>query len=209
MKGGGNMNVFDLFAKISLDTSEYKEKLSEVESKTSAIGSAVGTGLKATAAAVGATVIAAGGAIAKLTKSAVDNYAEYEQLAGGVSTLFGTNGKTLAEYAQSVGQTVDQAKGKYNELVQANDIVMKHAQDAWKTNQMSANEYLNTTMEFSASLIQSMGGDTKAAADKADLAISDMTDNVNKMGSTMRSVQDAYRGFSKQNYTIKSNSLVA
>ena len=203
------MNVFDLFAKISLDTSEYKEKLSEVESKTSAIGSAVGTGLKATAAAVGATVIAAGGAIAKLTKSAVDNYAEYEQLAGGVSTLFGTNGKTLAEYAQSVGQTVDQAKGKYNELVKANDIVMKHAQDAWKTNQMSANEYLNTTMEFSASLIQSMGGDTKAAADKADLAISDMTDNVNKMGSTMRSVQDAFRGFSKQNYTIKSNSLVA
>lgn len=199
------MNVFDLFAKISLDTSEYKEKLSEVESKTSAIGSAVGTGLKATAAAVGATVIAAGGAIAKLTKSAVDNYAEYEQLAGGVSTLFGTNGKTLAEYAQSVGQTVDQVKGKYNELVQANDIVMKHAQDAWKTNQMSANEYLNTTMEFSASLIQSMGGDTKAAADKADLAISDMTDNVNKMGSTMRSVQDAYRGFSKQNYTMLDN----
>lgn len=199
------MNVFDLFAKISLDTSEYKEKLSEVESKTSAIGSAVGTGLKATAAAVGATVIAAGGAIAKLTKSAVDNYAEYEQLAGGVSTLFGTNGKTLAEYAQSVGQTIDQAKGKYNELVQANDIVMKHAQDAWKTNQMSANEYLNTTMEFSASLIQSMGGDTKAAADKADLAISDMTDNVNKMGSTMRSVQDAYRGFSKQNYTMLDN----
>lgn len=199
------MNVFDLFAKISLDTSEYKEKLSEVESKTSAIGSAIGTGLKATAAAVGATVIAAGGAIAKLTKSAVDNYAEYEQLAGGVSTLFGTNGKTLAEYAQSVGQTVDQAKGKYNELVQANDIVMKHAQDAWKTNQMSANEYLNTTMEFSASLIQSMGGDTKAAADKADLAISDMTDNANKMGSTMRSVQDAYRGFSKQNYTMLDN----
>lgn len=199
------MNVFDLFAKISLDTSEYKDKLSEVESKTSAIGSAVGTGLKATAAAVGATVVAAGGAIAKLTKSAVDNYAEYEQLAGGVSTLFGTNGKTLAEYAQSVGQTVDQAKGKYNELVQANDIVMKHAQDAWKTNQMSANEYLNTTMEFSASLIQSMGGDTKAAADKADLAISDMTDNVNKMGSSMRSVQDAYRGFSKQNYTMLDN----
>lgn len=199
------MNVFDLFAKISLDTSEYKEKLSEVESKTSAIGSAVGTGLKVTAAAVGATVIAAGGAIAKLTKSAVDNYAEYEQLAGGVSTLFGTNGKTLAEYAQSAGQTVDQVKGKYNELVQANDIVMKHAQDAWKTNQMSANEYLNTTMEFSASLIQSMGGDTKAAADKADLAISDMTDNVNKMGSTMRSVQDAYRGFSKQNYTMLDN----
>lgn len=199
------MNVFDLFAKISLDTSEYKEKLSEVESKTSAIGSAVGTGLKATAAAVGTTVIAAGGAIAKLTKSAVDNYAEYEQLAGGVSTLFGTNGKTLAEYAQSVGQTVDQVKGKYNELVQANDIVMKHAQDAWKKNQMSANEYLNTTMEFSASLIQSMGGDTKGSAEKADMAISDMTDNANKMGSSIRSVQDAYRGFTKQNYTMLDN----
>lgn len=199
------MNVFDLFAKISLDTSEYKEKLSEVESKTSAIGSAVGTGLKATSAAVGATVIAAGGAIAKLTKSAVDNYAEYEQLAGGVSTLFGTNGKTLAEYAQSVGQTVDQVKGKYNELVQANDIVMKHAQDAWKKNQMSANEYLNTTMEFSASLIQSMGGDTKESAEKADMAISDMTDNANKMGSSIRSVQDAYRGFSRQNYTMLDN----
>lgn len=199
------MNVFDLFAKISLDTSEYKEKLSEVESKTSAIGSAVGTGLKATAAAVGTTVIAAGGAIAKLTKSAVDNYAEYEQLAGGVSTLFGTNGKTLAEYAQSVGQTVDQVKGKYNELVQANDIVMKHAQDAWKKNQMSANEYLNTTMEFSASLIQSMGGDTKESAEKADMAISDMTDNANKMGSSIRSVQDAYRGFAKQNYTMLDN----
>lgn len=199
------MNVFDLFARISLDTSEFKDKLGEAESKVSSVGSTIGSGLKATAAAVGATVVAAGGAIASLTKSAVDNYGEYEQLAGGVSTLFGTNGKTLAEYAQSVGQTVDQAKGKYNELVQANDTVMKHAQNAWKTNQMSANEYLNTTMELSASLIQSMGGDTKAAADKADLAISDMTDNVNKMGSSVRSVQDAYRGFSKQNYTMLDN----
>ncbi len=199
------MNVFDLFAKISLDTSEYENKLNSAESKSNSVGAAIGTGLKTAAVAVGTAAVTAGGAIANLTKSAVENYGEYEQLVGGVSTLFGTNGKTLEEYAKSVGQTVEQAKSKYNELTGAEDTVMAHAQEAWKTKQMSANDYLSTVTEFSASLIQSMSGDTTAAAEKADMAISDMADNANKMGSTTQSVQDAYRGFSKQNYTMLDN----
>ena len=161
------MNLFELFIKIGVDDQASK-KLSTLSSK-------LGSGLK-TAAKIGtAAVGAATAGIAALTKSAVENYAEYEQLVGGVETLF----------------------------KQSADTVMGYAENAYKTAGMSANEYMNTVTSFSASLLQSLEGDTAAAAEKANMAITDMSDNANKMGTSMEMIQNAYQGFSKQNYTIK------
>ena len=132
----------------------------------------------ATAAKVGAAAVgAAATAIGALTTAAVNNYAEYEQLVGGVETLF----KNSA------------------------DTVMGYAENAYKTAGLSANEYMETVTSFSASLLQSLGGDTKAAASAADMAITDMADNANKMGTSMEMIQNAYQGFAKQNYTMLDN----
>lgn len=132
----------------------------------------------ATAAKVGtAAITAASGAISWLTKNAVQNYAEYEQLVGGVETLF---------------------KGSA-------DIVQQYAANAYKTAGLSANEYMETVTSFSSSLLQSLGWDTAQAAVIADMAISDMSDNANKMGTDMASIQNAYQGFAKQNYTMLDN----
>ena len=138
-------------------------------------------GLKTAAAAAGKAMAAVGAAavtgVAALTKSAVQGYADYEQLVGGVETLFGENA----------------------------DAVVKHAQDAFQSAGLSANAYMETVTSFSASLIQSLDGDTAAAADVADRAIRDMSDNANKLGTDMSSIQNAYQGFAKQNYTMLDN----
>ena len=86
---------------------------------------------------------------------------------------------------------------------QSSDTVMGYAENAYKTAGLSANEYMNTVTSFSASLLQSLGGDTEAAANYADMAITDMADNANKLGTSMESIQNAYQGFSKQNFTIE------
>ena len=161
------MNLMDLFVKISVDDQASKQ----VET----IGSKLKGGL-ATAAKVGAAAVAgAGTAIVAVGKQAIEQYAEYEQLVGGVETLF----------------------------KQSSDIVMGYAENAYKTAGLSANEYMNTVTSFSASLLQSLGGDTEEAAKYADMAITDMSDNANKMGTSMEMIQNAYQGFAKQNYTIK------
>ncbi len=171
------MNVFELFAKISLDTSDYEKGLNESSRKTESFASKLKNGL-ATAAKVGAAALtAASTAVVALTKSAVDNYAEYEQLVGGVETLF----------------------------KKSQDKVMDYANNAFKTAGLSANEYMETVTSFSASLLQSLGGDTDKAADMADKAITDMSDNANKMGSDITLLQNAYRGFAKQNFTMLDN----
>ena len=89
--------------------------------------------------------------------------------------------------------------------MKAQDTVLKNADNAYKTAGLSANEYMETVTGFSAALIKSMGGDTEAAAKKADMAITDMADNANKMGSDISSIQTAYQGFAKQNYTMLDN----
>ena len=161
------MNLMDLFVKISVDD--------QASSQVETIGSKLKSGL-ATAAKVGAAAVAAAGtAIVAVGKQAIEQYAEYEQLVGGVETLF-------KQYA---------------------DPVMGYAENAYKTAGLSANEYMNTVTSFSASLLQSLGGDTEAAAKYADMAITDMSDNANKMGTSMEMIQNAYQGFAKQNYTIK------
>lgn len=149
-------------------------------------------------------VAAAGAAIGTITKFAVSSYSEYEQLVGGVETLFGAQGMTLKEYAENVGQTVEQAKGKYNQLIQAQTEVMKNAKVAYKTAGMSANGYMNTITSFAAALKQSTANETEAAK-VANMAVIDMADNANKMGTNMEDIQNAYQGFSKQNYTMLDN----
>lgn len=171
------MNVFDLYAKIALDRSDYEKGLEDASEKTSSFADKLKTGL-ATAAKVGAAAIgAASTGIAALTKYSIEGYAEYEQLVGGVETLF----------------------------KQSADVVQQYAANAYKTAGMSANEYMETVTSFSASLLQSLDGDTAAAAEKANLAITDMSDNANKMGTDMELIQNAYRGFAKSNYTMLDN----
>lgn len=169
--------MFDLYAKITLDTSGYENGLDNASGKASGFADKLKSGL-ATAAKVGAAALTAAAiGMAALTKASIDQYAEYEQLVGGVDTLFKT----------------------------ASDKVQEYAANAYKTAGMSANEYMDTVTSFSASLLQSLGGDTEKAAQKADQAITDMADNANKMGTGMEMIQNAYQGFAKQNYTMLDN----
>ena len=165
----------------------------------------IGSFAKKGMAVVAGAVTAASGAMVALGKSALDAYADYEQLTGGVSTLFGTQDRSLEEYAASVGKSVDEACAEYNKLEQAQSTVMENASEAFKTAGLSQNEYMETVTSFSAALIASLGGDTLKAAEVADRAIVDMADNANKMGSSMESIQNAYQGFAKQNYTMLDN----
>lgn len=163
------MNLLDLFVKISVQD-EASENVETLSGKFK-------NGLAAAAKVGAAAVSAAATGIAVLTKKALTNYAEYEQLVGGVDTLFKDSSAKVQEYAAN----------------------------AYKTAGLSANEYMDTVTGFSASLLQSLGGDTAAAADMADVAITDMSDNANKMGTDMASIQNAYQGFAKQNYTMLDN----
>lgn len=148
--------------KIKGDDSPFQKVLGK-------IGSAVNTAVKASAAA------SAG--VAALGTACINAYADYEQLAGGVETLFKDSAETIHSFADN----------------------------AYKTAGLSANEYMETVTSFSASLLQSLDGDTEKAAAAADLAITDMADNANKMGTAMESIQYAYQGFAKQNYTMLDN----
>lgn len=175
------MDIFDLFAKLTLDSSDYEKGLGQAQKDTGSFASKLKSGL-ATAAKVTATAMMAVGTAAtattvKLAKVAVSAYADYEQLVGGVETLF----------ADAAG------------------LVQSYAANAYKTAGLSANEYMETVTSFSASLLQSLGGDTERAANVADMAIQDMSDNANKMGTAMESIQTAYQGFAKQNYTMLDN----
>ena len=178
------MELFRLFGTIAINNSEANKALDDTTSKaksfgdklTSTFGKIGDTALKvAKVGAVAVTTVATG--LAAMTKSAVESYADYEQLVGGVETLFKESSKKVMEYADN----------------------------AYKTAGLSANEYMETVTSFSASLLQGLGGDTEKAANIADTAITDMSDNANKMGTSMSMIQDAYQGFAKQNYTMLDN----
>lgn len=169
------MNLLDLFVKISVDTSEVDKNLGDTKEKALSFGDVLKANIAGQAIVAGVKAVA--GAVKNIGEAAIQSYGEYEQLVGGVETLF----KSSA------------------------DTVMQYAANAYQTAGMSANEYMTTVTAFSASLLQSMGNDTDAAAEKANLAITDMSDNANKMGSSMESIQNAYSGFAKQNYTMLDN----
>lgn len=154
---------------------------------------------------VAAGAAAAGTAVVGLIYKSVEAYARYEQLVGGVETLYGAGGKTLDEYAKSVGKSTEAVKGEYDKLMSAQQTVLDNAANAYKNAGMSANEYMDTVTSFAASLTSSLGGDTQVAAEKANMAINDMADNANKMGTSMEMIQNAYQGFAKQNYTMLDN----
>lgn len=168
------MNDGDLIFNTRLDTAGLKSGLQ------GAGGEILKMSTQA-AAKIGEISLAAAGAataaIAALSKSAIECYGNYEQLIGGVETLF-----------------KDSA-----------DVIKGYSEEAFRTVGMSANEYMETVTGFAASLISSMGNDTEAAAEKANTALSDMSDNANKMGSDLESIKNAYSGFSKQNYTMLDN----
>lgn len=171
---------------------------------TAALGMA-----KTAAAGIGNAMVSAGkafaGGVVNMTTQAVSSYAEFEQLVGGVETLFGAGGQTLTQYANSVGKSVSEIGGEYYRLEAAQGKVMANAANAYRTAGLSANEYMETVTSFAASLVSSLDGDTFAAAQAADMAITDMADNANKMGTSMESIQNAYQGFAKQNYTMLDN----
>jgi len=152
----------------------------EIDGDTGPLAGALGkvqdVGKKAFGAITGA-VAGAAVAVGGLVTSAIQSYAEFEQLTGGVETLFKTS----------------------------SDVVIGYANNAYKTAGLSANQYMTTVTGFSASLLQSLGGDTEKAAQVADMAVTDMADNANKMGTSMEAIQYAYQGFAKQNYTMLDN----
>lgn len=179
------MNIFQLFGEIAIDNSKANEQIDKTtkgaKKLASTMKSAFATAGKAAVKAgkvIAAGVAAGTVAMGKLVKSALDGYAGYEQLEGGVKKLFGKD---------------------------AQKLVVEYAKNAYKTAGLSANEYMDTVTSFSASLISSLGNDTVAAAKYADIAITDMADNANTFGTSMEDIQNAYKGFSKQNYTMLDN----
>lgn len=166
-----------MYATISLDDSDYRKGIDNAAEKTNSFSSKLKSGLGGAAKVAAAGVAAVTTAVVGLAKKSVEAYADYEQLVGGVETLFKDNA----------------------------DAVIKYAENAYKTAGLSANQYMETVTSFSASLLQSLGGDTEAAASVADVAITDMADNANKMGTSMESIQNAYQGFAKANYTMLDN----
>lgn len=171
------MDVGNLVAKLTLDSAGFSKGIEEANGLASGLAGGIGKVLGGVTTAVTAAVAAAGAAVGSIVKQSVQSFAEYEQLVGGVETLF----------KDSAG------------------IVEDYAVEAYKNAGISANEYMNTVTSFSASLLQSLGGDTEDAAHMADMAIRDMSDNANKMGTDMSAIQTAYQGFAKQNYTMLDN----
>lgn len=156
-----------------LDTDGVNSGVNKLKGNFSKLGSIASTAIKGATVAIGAATAA----ITGLVTTSANAYAEYEQLVGGVDTLFKESSKDLQKYAD----------------------------EAYKNAGLSANEYMETATSFSASLLQSLGGDTKKAVEYANDAIIDMADNANKMGTDIKMIQNAYQGFAKGNFTMLDN----
>lgn len=182
-----------------------KDTLEDVFGKETA-GLGAKTGLSIGTQLVGTIkkVLAAAG-IGKIIKDSLDMGGALQQSIGGIETLFGAGGKSMEEYAQSVGKSVDAVKDEYASLMQSQQTVFDNAAQAYKTVGLSANDYMEQTTSFAASLLSSVSKDTNAAAQLANMAMVDMADNANKMGTDMQDIQNAYQGFAKQNYTMLDN----
>ena len=180
-KGGEyKLDVFKLFGTIAINNSGANKAIGETSGLAEGLSKTfdkIGSAALKVGAVAGAGFTAAAAGVGVLMKKSVQSYAEYEQLEGGVKKLFGDSADTM----------------------------MKYAQEAYKTAGMSANQYMSQATSFAASLIQSCGGDTAKAADIANMAMKDMADNANTFGTDMQSIQNAYQGFSKQNYTMLDN----
>lgn len=180
------MDIFNLYAKLSLNTDDYEKGVEKAKGGASSLmdvfsgtllGNVVSDGLRTVANGITEIGKTAANMAVSIGKASLDSYADYEQFVGGVETLYKDSAATIEKYAQT----------------------------AYKNVGLSANDYMDTATSFAASLVSSLSGDTEKAAEMSNTAISDMADNWNKMGSSVQSVQDAYRGFSKQNFTMLDN----
>ena len=182
---------------------KFKADTDDVEKKTKGLGEKIKSGLGVAGAVATAAATAAASAMATMGTEAVKAYADFEQLEGGVSTLFGTrDARNVEEYAKIVGKSVGDVEKEYKLLDEAQERVMVNAWKGYKTAGVSVNDYMETVTGFAASLKQSINDPIKLA-DAADQALTDMADNANKMGTSLDSIRNAYQGFAKQNYTIK------
>ena len=172
--------------------------------EASAAGESAGTLLGTKLVGTLKKVIAAAG-IGKMISDSLNLGGALQQSIGGIETLFGAGGRSIEEYAKSVGKSVDAVKDEYASLMQSQQTVFDNAAQAYRTVGLSANEYMEQTTSFAASLLSSVSKDTNAAAQLANMAMVDMADNANKMGTDMASIQNAYQGFAKQNYTMLDN----
>ena len=169
--------------------------------ETDGLGEKTGQSIGAQLVGTIKKVVAAAG-IGKLISDSLNMGGALQQSIGGIETLFGAGGRSIEEYAQSVGKSVDEVKDEYASLMQSQQIVFDNAKQAYKTVGLSANDYMEQTTSFAASLLSSVSHDTNAAAQLANMA---MVDNANKMGTDMQDIQNAYQGFAKQNYTMLDN----
>ena len=172
--------------------------------EASAAGESAGTLLGTKMVGTLKKVIAAAG-IGKMISDSLNLGGALQQSIGGIETLFGAGGRSIEEYAKSVGKSVDAVKDEYESLMQSQQTVFDNAAQAYRTVGLSANEYMDQTTSFAASLLSSVSKDTNAAAQLANMAMVDMADNANKMGTDMASIQNAYQDFAKQNYTMLDN----
>lgn len=175
------MELFKIFGKIAISNSDANKTIDETTDKAKKSVTAFTNGMNKINSVIGkvakAALITGNFSLAAITKGAISAYGEYEQLVGGVDTLFKDSSKKVQEYAKI----------------------------AYEKQGMTANKYMETVTSFSASLLQGLGGDTEKASEVANLAITDMADNANKMGTSMELIQNAYQGFAKQNYTMLDN----
>lgn len=196
------MNSAEVLIKFNGDTKDLDKSVKDAEKSTSGLGNKIAGAFKVATAGI----LAASAAIGKITVESVKAYADYEQLEGGIETLFGTGGMSAEEYANKVGKSLEDVQEEWNNLDTAQKDVMNNAENAYKTAGLSANEYMSTVSSFAASLKQSMKDSTpQEIAAAADKAVIDMADNANKMGTSMEMIQNAYQGFAKQNYTMLDN----
>jgi len=199
------MDVFDLMATIDLDASKYEQGLNDAETKGKGFGQRLKDGLGTAGKVASVALGAAATAVGFMTKSAVSGFAEQQQLVGGVQKLYGNAGMSVQEYAKSVGKSVQEASGEWKVLEAAQNEVLKNANNAYATAGMSANQYMETATSFSAALINSLGGDTMAAAQQTDVAMRAISDNFNTFGGDIGMVQGAFQGFAKSNFTMLDN----
>lgn len=214
------MELFKLFGKIVIDNESANAAIDSTTSKASGlangalskVGSVAGSAVKAVgtaAVAVGKTVVAGAtagtAAITALAKKSVDAYANYEQLIGGVETLYGQKYESAEEYAEKTGSSLEFASEVFEMYSEREAQVLENSRNAYKNAGMSMNEYMETVNGFAASLTSSLGQYEWQAANYAEMIVTDMSDNANKMGTDIGMIKNAYAGFAKQNFTMLDN----
>lgn len=202
------MELFRILGKIAIDNAEAKKKINETGQeggKLAKVFSTMGKGAAVAGKAIATGLAVGAGACVGLATAAIKSYGDYEQLVGGVETLFGTRGaESLQEYADMVGKSVKEVEAEFGMLQEAQSLVMENASKAYQTAGLSVNEYMESVNGIAAALNQSSASQLESA-ELANQAVIDMSDNAAKMGTSMEAIQNAYAGFSKQNYTMLDN----